>query len=75
MQCCLCLTGVPPAVIQETQDMLNHHPVLNDTSALLIMEAARAHAITIGVGSGAPDEDIAVAQAGIDALMQALAQA
>lgn len=139
--------------------MLNHHPELNDTSALLILEAARAHAIAIGVpqnivivdasgrmlvccrmqgakflsietatakavtaasisaptgntpaefgtmlsvttqgkftnlkgglpviingqlagavgvGSGAPDEDIAVAQAGIDALMQALAKA
>ncbi len=139
--------------------MLNHRPEINDTSALLIMEAARAHAISIsvpqviivvdasgrmlascrmqgakflsietatakavtaasiraptgntpadfgmmlgvttqggftnlkgglpviidgqlagaiGVGSGAPDEDIAVAQAGIDALMQALSQA
>ncbi|ASJ70286.1 GlcG/HbpS family heme-binding protein [Granulosicoccus antarcticus] len=137
--------------------MLNHRPELNDTSALLILEAARNHAIAIGVaqnivivdasghmlamcrmqgakflsietatakavtaasiaaptgnapeeagkllgittqgkftnlkgglpviidgqvagavgvGSGAPDQDIAVAQAGIDALMQALA--
>jgi len=145
-----------PLASVPSQIMLNHRPELNDTSAMLMLEAARAHAQSIGVpqniaivdaggrllafcrmqgakfhsidsstakaiaaasisaptggapsefgmllgmaapgkftnlkgglpviiegqlagaigvGSGAPDEDVAVAQAGIDALMQAL---